>query len=279
MLRRLAWTAPARRLLTLPRVERLVAVPLRGSAVRETGRFVLRELARRRMLARYHVRESGRPVLVRTGTADVAVLDDVFYSRHYTLPEPVSAALASLERPPVALDLGANVGYFGVYFLGLFPEASVVSVEPDAANAAVLRRCVELNHSDRWTVIEAAAQDREGTVLLASGRFSTSRVEQDRTGPGTEEVPAVDVFPLLEKTDLAKVDIEGSEWGILGDARFRDTAPPVVVLEYHEHLCPGPDPKRLAIELLEQAGFAVAPTFEFDGGQGLVWAWRDSRSP
>ena len=45
--------------------------------------------------------------------------------------------------------------------------------------------------------------------------------------------PRVDVFPYLAAADLVKIDIEGSEWEILADARFAGIAARVLVLEYH----------------------------------------------
>ncbi len=70
-----------------------------------------------------------------------------------------------------------------------------------------------------------------------------------------------------------KIDIEGAEWGLLADPRFAALQPRVLVLEYHEDGCPGPDPAQVAEEALRGAGLEVVhagtkPQF----GAGIVWA-------
>jgi hypothetical protein len=124
---------------------------------------------------------------------------------------------------------------------------------------------------DRWRLIEAAAMDRDGSVAFLSGVFSRSRIEP---GEGTIEVEAVDVFPYLERADLAKVDIEGGEWAILADPRFRELEVPAIVLEYHPDQAPGDDPKVLALEAVKGAGYEARVVEEFAPGQGMLWAWR-----
>ena len=66
-------------------------------------------------------------------------------------------------------------------------------------------------------------------------------------------LPAADVFPYLEGADLVKIDIEGGEWPILSDPRFAELEARALVLEYHPHLCPGPDPRECADGLLARA--------------------------
>jgi FkbM family methyltransferase len=267
-LRPLAGLPLLRSALTRPSVERIVATILRATTVRERARFVLRELPRRPVLGRYHLRDSGLVALVRHGTPDVATLDEVFYQREYELPVRVDAALRSLGRKPRVLDLGANIGLFGLSIAASFEGALVTAVEADPFNAEVLRRCVAENVLDvSWEVIEAAA----GTsVSFAAGRFSLSRIEE---GSGHETVPMIDVMPYLSRADLAKIDIEGGEWTILGDERLAAAAP-FLVLEYHPQLCPGENPGAVAESFLTEAGYEVEPVGSKPDGFGLVWATR-----
>ena len=54
------------------------------------------------------------------------------------------AALAQAREPLRVLDLGAHVGLFGTWALREWPGARVTAVEADPANAAQLRRTIEL---------------------------------------------------------------------------------------------------------------------------------------
>jgi FkbM family methyltransferase len=263
---------PVRRFLKRPAVERAVSVFLRSSVVRGAPRFVLRELPRRHIVARYRLRQGDFQVLIRHGTADVATLDEVFYKREYDFPDPIRRALNSSDVRPSVVDVGANIGLFDLWVLRHFPDAVVTAIEPDPWNLEVLRRCVTLNdRSGRWTVLEAAASIQEGTASFTAGGASLSRIEPDG---GNVTVRTIDVFPYLERADLIKIDIEGGEWAILTDPRFRGLSPRGLVLEYHPHLAPVGDAAALARSLVAETGLHVQLASQFGEGHGMLWAWR-----
>jgi FkbM family methyltransferase len=267
VLRRVLALPPLRRLLERPRVERVVATILRATTVRESARFVARELSGRRGASRYQLRESGLIAVIRHGTPDLATLDEVFYQRQYEPPGFISDRIGPAPR---IVDLGANIGLFGLLVTAGHPSAHLTAVEPDPANAEVLRRAEALNMLD-WKIVEAVAAAHSGTVPFASGRFSLSRVEDRR---GLPHVEAVDAFAYLADADLAKIDIEGSEWELLASPRLAQEGPRALVLEYHPHLAPGGDPGRSAVRLLEEAGYQTGAVRPTAAGHGIVWAWR-----
>jgi FkbM family methyltransferase len=267
-LRHAAGRQPAVRAITdLRPVARLIAALTRGALFRERARFVACELAGARRTACYRLRASGVAVFLRHRTPDLDVLSEVFLDADYE-PPPELAALA----PARILDLGANIGLFGAWALGRWPAAAVDAYEPDPANASVHRRTVAANPGRRWTLHEAAAATAAGELRLAGGGFATSA--QVDGGAGGEPVPAVDALPAMAAADLVKIDIEGGEWALLADPRLRHAAP-VLVLEYHPHLAPGPDARAAALALLDRAGYATHPCFHDErAGHGMLWAWR-----
>jgi FkbM family methyltransferase len=246
---RIARSVVGQAVLTRPRIERVVQVCIQATTVREPVRFVVRELSASGRLSRYRLRSSGRLVLVRHNTADPLVLEEVFYARHYETPPEVATVLDGLGRPPRVVDL---------------------AFEPDRANAAVARLCIDANAAaDQWRLIEAAAADRDGRVSFISGDYSRSRI-----GEGSDEVEAVDIFPYLEGADFVKIDIEGGEWALLADRRFEKLAAPVLVLEYHRDQAPGQNPQADALAAVRRAGYETRVVAEFEPGQGLLWGWR-----
>jgi FkbM family methyltransferase len=265
-----------RKLLEAPAVERVVSVILRSSTVRGVPRFVLRELVGGRVVGRYRLREGDFEILIRHGTADLATLDEVFYRREYEFPDDIRQKLGIDKQPISVIDLGANIGLFGLWVLRHFRDAAVTAFEPDPWNLEMLRRCVALNdQTGRWTVVGAAASNHAGTAAFTGGAVSLSRIEAEG---GNAMVETVDVFPYLDGADFAKIDIEGGEWAILGDERFHTCPVQVIVLEYHPHLCPSDDPKMHAHALLERAGYSTIEREHHDDppGYGLIWASRDS---
>jgi FkbM family methyltransferase len=277
LVRRLATTPGVRRLTRFPPLLRL-SFALRATLVRERSRFVRNELRRRTVTAVYRLRGSGIAIAIRHHTGDVLVLDEIFSQREYEPPAPVRAALAGLPTAPRVVDLGANIGLFGAWLLERFPDAKIIAVEADPANASMHRQAIEANGlQDRWSLVEGFASSQTGVVRFVGGDHATSHAGG---GEGSIDVRAVDVFPELAAADLVKIDIEGAEWDLLADPRFAALRPRVLVLEYHEDGCPGSDPVRVAEDALRAAGLDVVrgaskPQF----GAGILWALPRTDSP
>jgi hypothetical protein len=222
--------------------------------VRGRARFVARELEGR-TTGRYELRGCGLTVHVRHGTGDVVILTKVFTRgdelNSYQPPAEVAAALDRLAAPRI-LDVGANIGIFGVFALGRWPGAHITAFEPEPSNRDVLCRTVAANDAgDRWTVGE------ERTIT----------------------VPTVDFFEQVgDGADLIKMDCEGGEWAIMADPRFPALRAQIIRLEWHSIHCPQPDARAEAIGLLRAGGFAniVDADHEHDRN-GVLWAWRDLR--
>ena len=274
LVQRVARTEIAQRILRRRRAARIGQALIQATTVRSPVRFVCRELAGSRALKRYRLRRSGRPVFIRHNTEDPFVLREIFYTGHYEIPDDVGLLLERLGRPPIVIDLGANIGLFGLWALDRFPGSRVTAFEPDPTNAEVTRLCIDATGvGDRWRLVEAAATARDGRVPFVAGEFSRSRIEQE----GGAEVDGVDVFPYLEQADLAKIDIEGGEWAILDDPRFPELDLTALVLEYHPDQAPGPDSRALALDAFRTAGYETRVATEFGPGHGMVWAWRGGR--
>jgi FkbM family methyltransferase len=261
-----------RRIGALPFLEPAVALVLRGLTVRESLRFVWREALRRPGTMAYSLRSSGMTVMIRHRTPDVVTLGEVFHRPDYAFPPEVDALLGPRNRELRVLDLGANIGLFGLWVQGERPYAKVTAFEPDAANAAMVRSVVARNQlAGRWEVLEAAAGSEDGSVPFETGRFALSRV----ASTGDTRVRMIDVLPRLAATDLLKLDIEGGEWAIVGDPRFASVATPALVIEYHPHLAPpGLEPRAAMESRLHGCGYVVREILHHADGHGMLWAWR-----
>jgi FkbM family methyltransferase len=264
-----------RRFLEWWPVERFIGIARCARRVRETMRFVGREVVGRDRVGKYHLRESGAVVHLRHRTPDFISFYQAFYRREFDLLPEVDAVLSTLGRPLAVLDLGANIGLFGAFVLGAVHHGRIVAFEPDPSNSDVLRKTIAANERDvTWDLIEACAATTEGDVTFVVGGFGQSRTATDDDAATAIVVPAVDVFPQLAEADLVKFDIEGSEWEILADPRFSEIRAKAIHFEYHARLCPEPEPREFAVRRLEEAGYDVRPMFESSPGYGVLWAWR-----
>jgi FkbM family methyltransferase len=268
----------ARALAAHPRIVPATALVLRARTVRRPWQFALRELARRPGLVLHRLRASEARVGVRHATGDVVTLGEVFHERDYEPPAPVAARLDAHAAPRL-VDLGANVGMFGVQALARWPAATCTAYEPDPANAAVHERVIAANGwGERWELRRAAAGARDDVAAFVAGEIALSRLAAVG-GAGTAGAPidvrVEDVLPVVAGADLVKMDIEGGEWAILGDPRFAAAPPRALAMEYHAEGAPaGGDPAGAATALLEAAGLRVVGTRRTEHGAGMLWAWR-----
>ena len=200
---------------------------------------------------RYHtatIRRAGK-VTFRPEASDAETFIDVFrhgaydfsWLKHYERPLAAYRRLLARGRQPVIVDAGANVGAASVWFCKTFPQARIVAVEPDAANATVLR----MNAATRPNieVIEAAIGSRSGRVSLVDPKAEAWAVQTARDEAGT--IAVVTIPEILARRDeadalfLVKVDIEGFEADLFqGDLGWLDTAE-VVIIEPHDWMMPG----------------------------------------
>lgn len=161
-------------------------------------------------------------MLQRPGTDDAAIGDeiaihDVYHLRNVDL-SPVfdESGLVENAIQSVAIDIGANVGFFTMTCVR--KGATVVAIEPEPGNVDLLSRNVSTNRADQHvTIIPAAIGATAGTAYI-TGTAGTAYT----TGPvGTTdrvEVRQMTLASLLDgwsKVALLKVDTEGSEHAIL----------------------------------------------------------------
>ena len=240
-----------------------------AAVLRPAPLFLLREV--RGGTGRYSL-PSGHFIVVRHRTRDLDVVDEVLVAPNAYEPPPVIAS--HLDGPLRILDVGANIGTFGVFALGRWNVDTMRSFEPDPANAAVLNATIALNHANHcWIAHRAALSNCSGHTTFIPGHFSLSRLADQ--GEAGIDVMVVDLFTLEYDTDLLKMDIEGGEWSILSDPRMADLQARVIVMEWHSRLAPQPDAHAAALDLLDRAGYEVhADHIEPRTHTGLVWASR-----
>lgn len=254
--------------------------------VRERYRFVLNEFFETGRVRAYRLRAHGATAVLRHNRYDAFVLHEVVRDSFYTPPPQVHDLLSTAGHELRVLDLGGNIGCFGLLLLEAYP-ASLVAFEPDPSNLAVLWRCIARNgHESKWEVVEACAAPVDGETAFVGGQAALSRVPLPGDPSGDEAtmmVPTIDAVPYMREADLLKMDIEGGEWALLDDPRFADAAPPAILLEWHTYDCPDPNPRQAATARLESLGYEVlhekpAPVADSEPlfGAGALWAWRSA---
>lgn len=181
-------------------------------------------------------------------------------------PEVWRELLDSVRTGDVVADVGANIGLYAVALARrVGPTGRVIAYEPDAANAALLRRNLALNGAGGVVdVREVAVGSERGELPFLSDR------QQSRFDPsGAARVRVVTLDDELERLALLKIDVEGFECAVLEGARSlladERRRPRRIFVE--AHLARLPELGRTEQDVtsaLERAGYRVTE-LSFDG--------------
>ena len=169
------------------------------------------------------------------------------------------------------VDLGANIGCSCLFWSREYPDCTVEAFEPHATHLEMLRENLRRNGLEGRVVVHpAAAGIRQGHMFLSDQGMS-SRVSAEWR-PGDLSVPVVDFFEVVgdRPIDLLKIDIEGSEYSLLADARFAKLPVRTLVLEWHPTPdFPGDSGGVWCRQRLTAAGYTV------EEHKALLWGWRE----
>lgn len=198
----------------------------------------------------------------------------------------VLGLMSEVDLPTGAriLDVGANVGQFGVALLSVRPDLEIVSLEPNPVSRGLLERNAA-RHSARWSVVPAGLSSEPGSAALwyvpgRSGQGSIVRENAHRgmVGSPADRVAAVRVdlisaATLLERLPdhegeftLVKVDVEGYERMVV--AELADLSWRYLLLEVGGARGGLTAPEALA--LLQSQGLDVTMVSERDENEGAV---------
>ena len=131
-------------------------------------------------------------------------------------------ALRQLVPPgSIAYDLGANAGFYTLALSRLVGESGhVYCFEPEAGNAYLLRRHIELNRLRNVTFVQTAISDSTGMVGFDAPLKSASG---EITSGGSYLIPSISLDEFIAAGNPApsfiKMDIEGAEQMALEGAK------------------------------------------------------------
>jgi FkbM family methyltransferase len=164
---------------------------------------------------------------LRRGTTDVANFEQVFLRGELDQRRfPQCHALHEYARngaaaPKMVIDGGAYIGLSSIWLARDFPDATIFAVEPDPANAAMIRRNIE-----GWpniVLVEAGLWDHPTTLGLRHEGLEPWSVRVTETPTEGETVPTITINQLMERAGASellavKLIIEGAERAVFRSA-------------------------------------------------------------
>lgn len=155
------------------------------------------------------------------------------------------------EKQPVIIDAGANMGLAIRYWKRFYPDAIVVGIEPDEKIFEVLKR----NTSSFGTEVELIhgmlVDRQDNSFFLPDGKQGGRRAYK---GVKVHGVLLSEILREQARVSLLKLDIEGSEWAVLDEAREELHRVQHLFIEYHSF---EGEPEHLTeiLQLLHVGGF------------------------
>lgn len=210
--------------------------------------FPMRHLAAAVGAPDFHAKVRGAgEMVIRPRSSDAKVVRQVFAAKDYDLHrygqfaaiQRVYEAILSAGRKPVIVDAGANIGASTVWFAKQYPEAQVVAVEPEPANAAICRENIKDLPNAR--LVQAAIGGEPGHVALSEGSESWAFQTKREESGGVDIVTISDLVAATPNSQafIIKIDIEGFEADLFSaNLGWLDQAE-VVIVEPHDWMLPG----------------------------------------
>jgi FkbM family methyltransferase len=172
------------------------------------------------------------PLTLRLGTSDIDVFREIFVNLEY--------GWAFNSPPQVIIDAGGYTGLSAAFFAFTYPQATIITIKPDPRNFELL----QLNTARFPNVrpLQAALWRESGTISLTDpgrGAWGLQVSEPDVAARLDHDTRAVTVDEImkefdLERIDLLKVDVEGSEKEIFESAGSWLPFVDVICIELHD---------------------------------------------
>ena len=192
--------------------------------------------------------------------SDLEVFKQVFVEKQYHPHH--------MKSPKIIIDAGGNVGLFSVLMKNKFPESHIITIEPDPENFQMAQK--NLQNYDNVQLLNKGlwSNDVKLKILdLDAAKWGIRVVEDNENG----KIEAVCINTImkennLDRIDLLKMDIEGSEKEVFGK-NYEVWLPKVkiLVIELHDFMLK--DTSRVVFETLHK----MWPQYHlFVSGENLV---------
>lgn len=189
--------------------------------------------------------------------------------------EDESLLLTSLGRDKdVIFDVGANIGFYTVLLGKRYPNSRIFAFEPSSREFNLLEENVITNAISNANLFQIALSDRIGKqdLFIDEINHGTNSLKARKVGSNAELVQLITIDHFVEshkiqKVDLMKIDVEGSELEVLrGGSETILKYKPVIFIESWESFS-----KPYTAELSPVVSWLVKMDYEiFEHSQGRL---------
>lgn len=176
------------------------------------------------------------PFLIRPKTADKYTVYDIFGLKGYDIDLPF--------EPEFIIDGGANIGLTSIFFANKYPNANIISVEPEENNFQLLQKNTILYPNVK--VIKNAIWRRKSFLIIKDNGYGIRGFQVEEVNEFEEYLfDGISITDILNENkksviDILKLDIEGSEKYIF-EKSYEKWLPNVkcLIIEIHDFMLKG----------------------------------------
>ncbi len=179
------------------------------------------------------IKWKGHFLTIRKHSTDFIVFREIFVFNQYKIK------LLNNHKADIIVDLGANIGLSVLYFKSQYPDAKIIAIEPEKRNFSLLHKNVGSLpdvHCMNNAIWNSSRQLGIYDVGLGEYGYVINEEQEDEI----ESVKSITLTEIieqfkLEKIDILKIDIEGSEKELFSE-NFEAWLPYVksIIIELHD---------------------------------------------
>jgi FkbM family methyltransferase len=172
----------------------------------------------------------------RNNPFDFATFEEVILKEDYNLTINFN--------PSTIIDGGANIGLTSVFFANKYPNADIVSVEPEEGNFEMLKK--NTKNYGRISLIRSGIWNHSAILsVIDEGKGNNSFTVAEILSPKVDSINAISIYDIMQERswdtiDILKLDIEGAEKNVF-EKNFEQWLPRVkiLIIEFHDRMVEG----------------------------------------
>ncbi len=185
---------------------------------------------------------AGLPIRVRTASTDISVAVSCLLQHEFATASHVKS-----PKHHFIVDAGGYIGTAAIALAQMFPQSTVVSLEPSDQNFPILSENVKSFKNIFPLKMALMSQDQKAALFDAgSGEWGFTVVKDLSSRPESpmHEIDGISIESLLKKfnntgIDVMKLDIEGGERDLLIHSHGWINNVGFFIVELHDYILPG----------------------------------------
>ncbi len=180
---------------------------------------------------RFRLPEFKEPIYLRHNTSDVKTFDKIFLDDEYDFDPG--------QQPGVIIDAGANIGAASIYFALKYPNAMIISLEPENSNFNMLKKNSR-KYNNIHCLNKALWHTKEPLYIKnPEANKESFEIQTQDLNHGNDIIEGISINDLMAdfKTnhiDILKIDIEGSEKEVFSNNTEWLSKVGLIFIEFHD---------------------------------------------